>query len=367
MARIYKRGKTWYIDVRVKGKRIRRRIGPSKRLAELALKDTEVKIVRDEFGFTRNDITVDKLVDKFLDYSIANHRESSTIRYKQVLTSFLRFLHEKTNITCISEIGSETIEQYKSNRKSSWINPNGRPVDSEEDKTKYTRKGIRAYTVNFELKTLNSLFNLAIRWGYLKENPVKGVRRLKVNDTGKLKFLSMDDCQKLLKACPEPLYPIFFTFLYTGMRKGELEYLEWSDIDFKRKKIMIQWKEDWQPKTVEREIPMNRQLYDILLGLKKENDNGLKSRYVFPHKNGGRIRIKLREQLIKIAKDAGIDGLTKLHTLRHTFASHLVMNGVDLPTVKKLMGHSDIQTTMIYAHFAPDHLEKAVDKLNYSQ
>ena len=66
------------------------------------------------------------------------------------------------------------------------------------------------------------------------------------------------------------------------------------------------------------------------------------------------------------AKAAGIESLTKVHTLRHTFASHLVMKGVDLPTVKKLMGHSDIQTTMVYAHLAPDHLAEAVDRLEFS-
>ena len=66
------------------------------------------------------------------------------------------------------------------------------------------------------------------------------------------------------------------------------------------------------------------------------------------------------------AAEAGIENLTKLYTLRHTFASHLVMQGVDLPTVKKLMSHSDIQTTMIYAHLAPDHLADAVDKLSFA-
>ena len=77
------------------------------------------------------------------------------------------------------------------------------------------------------------------------------------------------------------------------------------------------------------------------------------------------MKTKLRTKLIKIAKQAEIQDLTRLHTLRHTFASHLVMQGVDLPTVMKLMSHADIQTTMIYAHLASDHLAEAVNKLTF--
>ena len=74
------------------------------------------------------------------------------------------------------------------------------------------------------------------------------------------------------------------------------------------------------------------------------------------------------EEKIRIvleAEKAKIKDLSRLHTLRHTFASRLVVNGVDLPTVMKLMGHSDIQTTMIYAHLTPDHLADAVEKLGF--
>ena len=66
-----------------------------------------------------------------------------------------------------------------------------------------------------------------------------------------------------------------------------------------------------------------------------------------------------------ITKESGFPDVTKLHSLRHTFASHLVMSGVDLPTVKKLMGHSDIETTMIYSHLADEHVDKAVEKLEF--
>lgn len=74
---------------------------------------------------------------------------------------------------------------------------------------------------------------------------------------------------------------------------------------------------------------------------------------------------RLRKRLMSITKRCGLPDVTKLHTLRHTFASHLVMKGVDLPTVSKLMGHADIETTMIYAHLADKHVDKAVEKLKF--
>jgi site-specific recombinase XerD len=149
------------------------------------------------------------------------------------------------------------------------------------------------------------------------------------------------------------------------MRKAKLENIQWADIDFRRRKIMIRIKKDWQSRSGEREIPMSGQLESLLRKLLKDSRKKKKNIYVFNVKKSGHSRNWMREQLIKFAKKAGIENLTKLHTLRHTFASHLVMQGVDLPTVKKLMGHSDIQTTMIYAHLAPDHLSDAVNKLPF--
>ena len=209
------------------------------------------------------------------------------------------------------------------------------------------------------------MFYLAIKWGYLRDNPCKPIKKLKVRDSKAVRFLTKEECQRLLDACSPDLYPVYFTFLNTGMRKAELENLEWADIDLERRRIRIRRKENWQPKTGERDIPINSQLHALLTELHQANQCGLKSNWVFPDRTGGQIKIKLREKLIQIAKKAGIENLTKVHTLRHTFASHLVMSGVDLPTVKKLMGHSDIQTTMIYAHLAPDHLAEAVDKLAF--
>jgi site-specific recombinase XerD len=375
MGSLYKRGKVWYIDIRVKGRRIRRRIGSSRKVAELALKDAEVKAARDELGFGKTDIAIEKFIEKFEDYSRINHTLATSKRYRAVVAHFRKFLKEHTTAGFLSDITSELIDQYKALRRDSPINPNGLPVKLDLDANSSARHGARAHTVNFEVSTLGTIFNLAIKWGYLKENPVRAVKKLKPSDSKPLRFLTAEECRRFLDASPPDLYPIYFTYLNTGMRKAELENLEWSDVDLKRKKLRIRRKEFRQPKTGERDIPINKQLHDLLTKLKAEND-GLKSKaesgqpvrsnFVFPDRQtGGKIKTKLRRRLILIAKQADIENLTKIHTLRHTFASHLVMNGVDLPTVKKLMGHSDIQTTMIYAHLAPDHLAGAVDKLKF--
>jgi integrase len=366
MGRLYKRGRVWYFDVRAKGKRIRKRVGTSKRVAELALKDAEVKIAKDAYGFTTHDIGIVDLFGQFLDYSATNHRQSTTKRYRAVLDHFRTYLDANhKNLAYVSQLNPSVFEGYKSHRRSAWTNPNGYPVVSEEEVKEHTRKGARTRTVNLELEALRIVLNSAIKWGYLRENPTRHVKFLKEDDKRPLRFLTEDECRRLLESSPLDLYPAYFTFLHTGMRKGELENLRWEDVDFQRKRILIRRKPDWNPKTGEREIPIGTELLKVLKKLRTRAKPKDSKDYVFTAKNSGHSHNRLRRELIKIARKAGIPDLTKLHTLRHTFASHLVMKGVDLPTVKKLMGHSDIQTTMIYAHLAPDHLADAVNKIGF--
>ena len=363
MPRIYKRENVWYLDVRIKGHRIRRRVGTSRKIAELALKDAEVKIARDEFGFTKHDLSIDRLIERFLEYNRTNHRPSTAERYKNVTDHLSRYLQEKhPGLLMVSQLSAEVLEGFKSYRRDNLVNPNGKPV---EDATKHTRLGVRARTVNFELDALKAMLNLAIRWGYLRDNPVKLVKPLKTDDKKPVRFLTTEECERLLARASGELYPIYFTFLNTGLRKAELENLLWSDIDFKRSKISVRAKEDWKPKTGEREIPMGKELADLLREYRDREAKKSGTDYVFDVKRSGRSHNWLRLELIKLGQLAEIPDLTKVHTLRHTFASHLVMQGVDLPTVSKLMGHSDIETTMIYAHLAADHLANAVTKLPF--
>jgi len=185
------------------------------------------------------------------------------------------------------------------------------------------------------------------------------VKGLKTDDSKKRRFLTDIESEWFLQHTPHEDYPIFFTFLNTGMRRGELVNLEWSDIDFENSVIKIQKKSFWLPKTGEREIPMNPELRLLLERVPK------KSNFVFPSPMGKKFKEdKIRQKLIKIAKAAGIPNLTEVHALRHTVASRLIAKGTDLPTVQKLMGHSSIETTMIYSHQTTEQLRNAVEKLS---
>lgn len=89
--------------------------------------------------------------------------------------------------------------------------------------------------------------------------------------------------------------------------------------------------------------------------------------FVYAGEDGQILKRRLRKDLIRIARKTNIEGLTEIHTLKNTFASYLIMKGIDLPTVQRLMGYSDIQTNMIYAHLSPNHLVDAVKKLWFYQ
>jgi site-specific recombinase XerD len=338
-----KRGRVYYIDICHKGIRIRQKVGASKHLARLKLNEIRLQIEKGELGYLKKDSDLEKLFQEFYKYSDTNHSPSTIRRYTAILDHFKEFLTKRhPEVNKISQLNNKLFEDYKAYRKHEDAQPK---------------------TINIELGTLKAMFYLAMKWGYTATNPVVGVDRMKTIRKQEPRFLTEEECDKLLSNCNEWQYPIFCTFLHTGMRKQELMNLEWNDVDFDRRIIKIRIKDGWTPKTAERNIPIGNGLLKLLQEHKEKTKKG---NLVFHDGEGNKIENnKLRKQLMKITRKNGLADITKLHTLRHTFASHLVMKGVDLPTVKQLLGHSDISTTMIYSHLAPNHLTDAVDKLNF--
>ncbi len=357
MGKTYKRRGIWYIDTRIAGKRVRRRVSRDKKTAELYLHDLEVKAERGQLGFIdQKNVSIDAFLNQFLDYSKANHRPSTTSRYSSTVDHFRTFFVHTLKLNSLTELRQEHADQYKAFRRSMPVSRNGSPIEKVNPKS--VRKGAKAYTLNFELTTLKTALNLAVKWGYLTTNPASGAKELKPEDSKPRRFLTESECERLLDYANAEMKPIFKTFLYTGMRRGELTNLEWADVDFKQRVIKIRRKAFWIPKTGEREIPMNT---DLVLTLNKLPKN---RQFVFADPGGSQLNAeRVRRELIRAAQEAGIENLTELHAFRHTFASRLFERGVDAPTVQRLMGHTSIETTMIYTHQTANHLREAVEKV----
>lgn len=145
---------------------------------------------------------------------------------------------------------------------------------------------------------------------------------------------------------------------YTGMRPAELAFLTWNDIDFTMRTVNIQAKESWQPKTSqERIIPLSNEALDIVSGLY----NAQKIQWVFSH--GERPGKSIRKALATAAHNSDIKHVTP-NMLRHTFATHLLMEGANIEAVRQLSGHTNLKTTTKYSHAISEHLRHTINKLD---
>lgn len=333
MSRIFKRGKTWYIDFHYKGQRHRESLNTSsKRVAELALSDIEVKIAKETLGLSSHrKIVFEDFAERFLQWY---ETQNSPRTYQDYRNLFNATIVPYFKGRQMHEIHAEAIEQYKTSR-----------VES-----------ISPATINKELTALRHVFNKAMQWGYLLASPMASVERMKVSQK-KVRFLTVEEIDLVLSVASPMIGQIILTAIHTGLRRSELFRLEWSDVDFDRGVITVTGKGKEHTKNYrDREVPMTFALRECLLAKKR---NG---QWVFCHGDGSRFLEGVKNSIEAIVRKTGIPRFT-MHDLRHTFASHLVMDGVDLPTVKMLMGHQNIATTMIYAHLAPDHLRGAVERL----
>ena len=336
MASIYKRGKVWWLAYIIDGKRIQKSIGHSKKIAELAKSDIEVKIAKRRAGFFVSDKRLTDYIPQFLSYVRVHVKPSTTKRYVQIINHLSDFLGTLEDPPAkLSQITPPIIEQYKLHRLG-FVKPQ---------------------TVNYELTCLHHFFRYAVEMKYIQSNPTQEIKKIRKPQRKAPRFLTREEIAKLLTKANPSLNNIIRFLLNTGLRWGELRSLEWNDIDWNERIIHIRIKENWSPKGGERKVPINDTVISIIKSLPKRED------FVFTTKTGSQVRQQGTWTAFKLAcRRAGIENAT-LHSLRHTFASHLVMAGVDLATVSKLLGHRDISTTMIYSHLSPDHLQQAVEKL----
>jgi len=329
MGTVFKKG-NWWLDFRVDGRRRRKKVGPSKALADAVWAKTQVQIAENRFLDVRKEqkVRFDDFAHEFYEnYCKINHRSPNKASGSaiKVLVPYFggRFLHEIT---------PQLIEQFKRDRL----------------------KDVCPSTVNRALSCLKSLFNRAIEWDkYDGENPVKKVKLFPENNQ-RTRFLEKEQIAGLIAACDSRLRPIVIVAVNTGMRKSELLNLRWSDIDFERGVIYLLRTKNNE----KREIPMNEAVKTAFISVRKDPI----CPYIFHTKNGEPF-LEIRKLFAKALMKAGITNF-RYHDLRHTFASQLAMSQVDMNTIRELLGHKSLRMTLRYSHLSLDHKKRAVEVLD---
>ena len=274
--------------------------------------------------------------DEYLENWSKVEKEQSTYMRDTNSMKHLKAFFGKKDIAVIKR---RDVEQYIAQRKAAGIKPG---------------------TINRELSCLKNMLRKAVDWEYLDSNPAWGVSQQR-EEIEEYEFLREGEIEQLLAVCPPDTRAVVTVALYTGMRRGELFDLQWRDVDFdKGERGMITVRKTKNHDT--RYIPMNEMVRATLQGLPRNITGGKDEAYVFATPTGDR-RKSIRNGFEGAVRRAKLGKHIRFHDLRHTFASHLVMKGIDLRTVAKLMGHRDIRVTMRYAHLAPEHLQVAVDVL----
>lgn len=321
---VYKVKDKYYIDFYMDGRRIRKPVG-SKRDAENALSAVKADILRGEYRFKKDrKIRFEDFAKEYLDYAKINKR--SWGRDQTSLNKLIPFLGD----TLLSKITVAQIEKYKKMR-----------LDE-----------VKPATINRELACLKHMFTIAEKLGkYDGKNPVKGTKYLHERQYV-MKILDREEIKRLIDASTGYMRPMIILALNTGMRRGEVFNLHWNDIDWIENYIYIKETKS----NVMRKVPMNSIVRSTLKNLKRENE------LVFP---SPKTKLPFKDiwfALQKVCKKAGIKDL-RFHDLRHTAATVMVIGGIDLVTVKEILGHSSIEMTMRYAHPTPENKRKAVNAL----
>ena len=327
---------------------------PHKAAADLALKAVSVSQVEHKHFNVKDEkpVLFTDMLDKYLVWSRANKRSWKTD------VCLLASFREQWGSRLMNEITPHMVETYKAER----------------------RVAVSAHTVNHELTALAGVFNRAADGTicepderFVGTNPCRNVKRYALPKFPIERYLSGDEETRLLKACADMktdnkqashLWHIVEVGLNTGLRRAELLGLAWDDVDYKANILRV--KDSKSEGKGKRTIPLNDRLKAALedLWLARQMAPDPKSAWVFD--KGGKPFVEVKRGFKSACRAAGVANF-RFHDLRHTFASKLVGQGVPLLEVSQLLGHTSLDMTMRYAHLSPDHLKRAVQKLDPAQ
>lgn len=273
----------------------------------------------------------EQLADEYLENWSRVEKRESTYHRDQLSVQWLK---EAFGKKLLSEITRRDVEKYLAQRKEAGKAP---------------------ATLNRELCCMKNMLRKAVDWGYMKTNPAWGVKQQR-EALKEFEFLTEVEMDQVIENCAPHLRAIVTLAIHTGMRRGEIFKLEWRDLDFKNGFITVRDSKNGDT----RHIPMNTTVRQAMERQTTRLLDGKICPLVFSN-DAGQMVTDVKKGFSGALKRAGIERHIRFHDLRHTFASHLVMKGIDLRTVAKLLGHRDIKMTMRYSHLGADHLQAAVE------
>jgi len=256
-------------------------------------------------------------------------------------------------------------------------------------------QGIKSSTLNRDISSIKAALNKAVDWELIASNPLTKVKPLKEDNSPMIRYLNEGEESRMRNALREReerqrqdrrsrnkwceqrgypplpsldtspfvdhLKPLVLLSMNTGLRRGELLKLRWEQVCLgDQPQVTIIGSSTKNSST--RHVPLNSEAREILFSWNKQNGSPT-SGWVFPSNSSQGHLTELKTAWNRLLIEAKIENF-RWHDLRHHFASALVIRGIDLNTVRELLGHGDIKTTLRYAHLAPYIKAQAVAKLN---
>lgn len=262
----------------------------------------------------------------------------------------------------------------------------------EKWRTKRLKAGITQATTNRDLAALKAALSKAVEWELLAEHPLSKVKRHKQDAKKIVRYLDAAEEKRLRAALAarddraradrdtarksrgaayklahpplgagdygDHLTPAVLLSINTGIRQGELLGLAWEAVNLTQKTLTVT--ADSAKSSQERHVPLNAEALAVLAQWHRQRGEP-RAGLLFPNRDGRKIS-EIKTAWGALLTAAKIDDF-RWHDMRHHFASRLVMAGVDLNTVRELLGHGDLKMTLRYAHLAPEHKAAAVEKL----
>ena len=337
MGTIFKRRKKWGINYTdPNGNQTRKIVSPYKETAQRILKKIETEVAEGKYmdiqKKEKKNILFESFARQYLE-SYVNFENKNVRKQGNLINSLVRHFKGKY----LNQMDILMIRQYLSKRL----------------------KSVRPSSVNREYSMLKSMFNRAIEWGMFSGmNPTNSIKKLPENNE-RTRWLAEDEQEILLSNCEGMTKAIVLVALKTGMRWGEIIVLKWHQspnsnyVDFQNKTIFVHASLSKSKKS--RYIPLSNSIGTVLEKMPRQ----IGAEYIFWNQKKERRMLTIRNSFERAVKRSGISDF-KFHDLRHTFASQLVRNGVDLYVVQKLSGHANPKMTQRYAHLSPDQLTDAI-------